>query len=316
MSDVREQVARYLHRGWYSVPLLPRSKKPIRADWPQLRIGSEDIKTAFSPKDNVGLILGEPSGWLIDVDLDCDEAIELADQFLPSTPAITGRPSSPRSHRWYIAAGAITQKHSDPNDGSMIVELRSTGTQTAVGPSVHPDGEVYETLEPEPLVVPAPMLAACVRALAEAVCMKRGTGSQRPKSKSQPVERSHLAGTDVEQRAITYLHAMPPAVSGSGGHSLTYAAATALVHGFGIEPSVALQILTEHYNPRCDPPWSDKELQHKIDQASSKPHDRPFGWLRGEQLSDALEEVDLSQFKFRSSTLSAFRIRVGRSGFC
>ncbi len=33
---------------------------------------------------------------------------------------------------------------------------------------------------------------------------------------------------------------MPPAVSSSGGHSQTYAAATALVHGFGIDPDGAL----------------------------------------------------------------------------
>lgn len=32
-------------------------------------------------------------------------------------------------------------------------------------------------------------------------------------------------------------------------------------------PDVALRILREHYNPRCDPPWSEEELQHKIEDA-------------------------------------------------
>ena len=95
MADVREQVAIYRQRGWYCVPLRPRSKSPVRNDWTNVRIESDDIKTHFSAKDNIGLILGEPSGWLVDVDLDCDEAIELADQYLPPTPAITGRPSAP-----------------------------------------------------------------------------------------------------------------------------------------------------------------------------------------------------------------------------
>ncbi|MEZ6092487.1 MAG: hypothetical protein R3C05_31665 [Pirellulaceae bacterium] len=75
----------------------------------------------FPDNCNVGII-AEPSGWLVDVDLDCPEALELADQYLPPTPAITGRPSSPKSHRWYIAANASTEKHQDPRDGSMIVE--------------------------------------------------------------------------------------------------------------------------------------------------------------------------------------------------
>src|SRR6056297_3870085 len=169
-TDVRSQVAEYRQRVWYCVPLRPRSKSPARRDWTNLRL-SPDV---FPDNCNVGIILGEPSGWLVDVDLDCPEAIELADQYLPPTPAITGRPSSPKSHRWYIAANATTEKHQDPSDGSMIVELRSTGGQTVVGPSIHPDGEPYDVLDAEPAVVPAPMLAACVKALADAVIVKRG----------------------------------------------------------------------------------------------------------------------------------------------
>jgi hypothetical protein len=292
--DLRSQVVTYCQRGWYCVPLRPRSKSPVRNDWPNIRIEPDGIKTSFSAKDNVGIILGEPSGWLVDVDLDCNEAIELADQYLPPTPAITGRTSAPRSHRWYIAVGATTEKHTDPHDGSMIVELRSTGTQTVVGPSVHPDGETYDTLDAAPATVPAPMLAACVRALADAVIVKRGV----PVPIKQPAATSRSAPSiDIEPRAIAYLNAMPPAIGGSGGHSQTFAAATALVHGFGIEPDRALAILSAEYNPRCQPPWSDKELGHKVNQASTKPHDRPFGWLHDDGPSSSLDDdVDLSGF--------------------
>ncbi|GAA4443307.1 bifunctional DNA primase/polymerase [Novipirellula rosea] len=293
MADVREQVAIYRQRGWFSVPLRPRSKSPVRNDWPNIRIEADDVKTHFSTKDNVGLILGEPSGWIVDVDLDCPEAIEIADQYLPPTPAITGRASAARSHRWYIAIGATTAKHTDPNDGSMIVELRSTGTQTVVGPSIHPNGETYDTLDTDPAAVPAPMLAACVNALADAVIVKRGV----PAPIKQPSPTGRLVdNTDIEARAIAYLNAMPPAIGGSGGHSQTFAAATALVHGFSIGPDAALAILTKHYNPRCVPPWSDKELAHKINQAATKPHERPFGWLRDDGLIEPANDVDLSQF--------------------
>lgn len=295
--DVRSQVAIYRQRGWYCVPLKPQSKSPSRRDWTNLRLEPE----VFPQGCNIGIILGEPSGWLVDVDLDCPEAIELADQYLPPTPAITGRPSSPKSHRWYIATGATTQKHTDPNDGSMIVELRSTGGQTVVGPSIHPDGEPYDVLDAEPAIVPAPMLAACVKALADAVIVKRGVNIQvaRPEPKSSPVGSQHH--DDVEARAIAYLAVMPPAIAGSGGHSQTYAVATALVHGFGLDTDRALAILAAEYNPRCSPPWSDRELQHKINQAATKPHDRPFGWLRDEgPIEPAGDAVDLSGFMAKS----------------
>jgi|GEM_PF-537145 len=288
--DVRSQVAEYRQRGWYCVPLRPRSKSPARRDWTSLRLQPD----VFPSNSNVGIILGEPSGWLVDIDLDCPEAIELAESYLPHTPAITGRPSSPKSHRWYIATGATTQKHTDPNDGSMIVELRSTGGQTVVGPSIHPDGEPYDVLNAEPATVPTPMLAACVKALADAVIVKRGV----PAPTKQPLTGSWppIQG-DVEARAIAYLAAMPPAISGSSGHSQTFAAATALVHGFGIAPGRALAILAADYNPRCSPPWSDRELQHKINQAATKSHDRPFGWLRDEGPIESVgETVDLSGF--------------------
>jgi len=288
--DVRSHVAAFSTRGWYCVPLRPRSKSPSRRDWTNLRLKPE----AFPHNCNIGIILGEPSGWLVDVDLDCPEAIELANQYLPPTPAITGRASAPRSHRWYIATDATTEKHQDPSDGSMIVELRSTGTQTVVGPSIHPEGETYDVLDAEPATVPAPMLAACVKALADAVIVKRGVPMLAPKPTVTP---SSTPVGDIEPRAIAYLNSMPPAIAGSAGHSQTFAAATALVHGFGIEPDRALAILQAEYNPRCAPPWSDRELQHKINQAATKSHDRPFGWLRDDgPIEPTGEPVDLSGF--------------------
>lgn len=293
MSSVREQVAAYRQRGWWCVPLRVGSKSPARRDWTKLRLKSD----VFPENANVGIILGEPSGWLVDIDLDCPEAVELADQYLPPTPAITGRPSAPNSHRWYVAYGATTEKHADPKDGSMIVELRSTGTQTVVGPSIHPDGESYDVLDGEPTTVPSPMLAVCVKALANAVIVKRGGSVQRTVQTPAPVKTAVRPSTDIEQRAIAYLASMPAAIAGANGHSQTFAAATSLVHGFGIEPDRAFSILQTEYNPRCQPPWSDRELQHKVNQAATKPHERPFGWLRDCQPNESIgEKVDLSGF--------------------
>jgi hypothetical protein len=103
------------------------------------------------------------------------------------------------------------------------------------------------------------------------------------------------SAADCERRAIAYLDAMPPAVSGFGGHNTTFSAASALVHGFGIAPDHALQLLLDHYNDRCKPPWTEKELTHKVLDAAVKPHEQPFGWLRDADRSDS-HDVDLSAF--------------------
>jgi len=190
------------------------------------------------------------------------------------------------------------------NRREMIVELRSTGLQTVVGPSIHPSGEQYDILSGEPAVASAPMLTACVAALAEAVNKQRH-GEQQPaqpvSTYTRPSDASYASGPEVEQRAIAYLSAMPGGISGQGGHSSTYAAATAMVHGFGLDPDKAFDLLWTYHNPLCVPAWSEHELRHKVNDAANKPHDHAYGWLRDSQQEMIVEThgVDLSKFRVR-----------------
>ena len=82
-------------------------------------------------------------------------------------------------------------------------------------------------------------------------------------------------------RARAYLSRCPPAISGAGGHSTTYTVAVALVHGFSLPRSEAAQLMAE-YNQTCVPPWTARELEHKLDEAIKKPHDKPAGHLIGD----------------------------------
>ena len=96
------------------------------------------------------MILGPASGDLADIDLDCTEAIALADLYLPATGAVFGRPAMPRSHRLYIAPGTRYASFSDPIAGDMILELRSAGHDGGAHLSLLPpsiaDGERREWL--------------------------------------------------------------------------------------------------------------------------------------------------------------------------
>lgn len=75
--------------------------------------------------------------------------------------------------------------------------------------------------------------------------------------------------TALADRARAYIEKMPPAVSGSGGHTATFNVARKLVQDFGLDDQSALELLRA-YNQRCIPPWSEKELRHKVDQARDK----------------------------------------------
>jgi len=87
---------------------------------------------------------------------------------------------------------------------------------------------------------------------------------------AQPLEYHHQrdfrSEDAVVERAAKYVEKMPSAVSGENGHARTYHVACVLVKGFELGNDQAMSILKE-FNARCDPPWSDHELQHKIDDA-------------------------------------------------
>ena len=81
----------------------------------------------------------------------------------------------------------------------------------------------------------------------------------------------------AEERAIRYLARCDPSISGERGHPKAFKAACKVGPGFDLPEDVALRLLAEHFNPRCDPPWSDRELAHKVSDAYAREPRR--GWL-------------------------------------
>jgi hypothetical protein len=132
----KEAYESYKEKGYDCVPIPAGEKGPKLTGWPDGNIHAHE----FEGEGNIGLILGAPSEGLVDVDIDVPEAIQAADLFLPETDMVHGRLGAPRSHRWYRASGTKSKKYQDI-DGESLIEVRSTGMQTIVPPSVHPIGE-------------------------------------------------------------------------------------------------------------------------------------------------------------------------------
>src|SRR5262245_42833404 len=155
MGSILAIAQHYVRSGWSVVPVAHRAKRPIDAAWQTMRIAEYDLPGYFNGHpQNIGVLLGDPSGGLVDIDLDCDEALDLAPVFLPGTPLTFGRTSKPRSHWLYRAPGAELERFvhvTYVQDGARrkkvvhtICELRSTGGQTVFPGSVHESGEAVE----------------------------------------------------------------------------------------------------------------------------------------------------------------------------
>ena len=75
--------------------------------------------------------------------------------------------------------------------------------------------------------------------------------------------------------ARLYLPSCDEAKSGSGGHDQTLKVADKVAVGFGLSDDEALDALWEEWNPRCRPPWTRKELAHKVAEARKTSARRP-----------------------------------------
>lgn len=79
----------------------------------------------------------------------------------------------------------------------------------------------------------------------------------------------------VVKRAEAYIRKVPPSVSGSGGHNQAFKAACALLKGFALNIDDA-RPLFYLWNQGCQPPWSEKELEHKLNDAAKARGDRGY----------------------------------------
>lgn len=82
---------------------------------------------------------------------------------------------------------------------------------------------------------------------------------------------------DAETRAMAYLARCDPAIEGQDGSGRAFKAACKVGPGFDLPPEVSFRLLLAEYNPRCQPPWSEKELRHKVEDSYKVETRR--GWL-------------------------------------
>src|SRR3712207_3820538 len=87
--------ADYIRRGMACVPVPMGEKNPGFEGWNELRLTEEDVPRYFNGEPtNIGVLLGDPSGGIVDVDLDVPEAVKIASRFLSPT-ATSGREEAP-----------------------------------------------------------------------------------------------------------------------------------------------------------------------------------------------------------------------------
>lgn len=147
LTSAKAAALAYISNGLAVIPLKPKSKEPNIKGWPQFECAKEEVPKHFSGEPNIAVLLGEASGWVVDVDLDSPEAVALAPSFLPKTACMFGRQSKGASHWVYRVGDTVESLKREVHVGGskkMLLELRSTGCATMFPPSTHPTGELVK----------------------------------------------------------------------------------------------------------------------------------------------------------------------------
>lgn len=183
-----------LHQnGYRPIPIPHKSKGPVLEKWQEYKFTETSIQH-FHPGANVGILCGQ---GLICVDLDNEISLEVGPEILPETPCVVGREGRPKGHWFYRVNGAMKSKapkfyaSKTGNTWTCITafELLSDGRQVVVGPSVHPSGGLYDTIDTVPNLITVEDLESALDKLFEEIksrMVQRGFQVRDKKPAVQP----------------------------------------------------------------------------------------------------------------------------------
>jgi hypothetical protein len=170
-----------------------------------------------------------------------------------------------------VAQGAgVLGKHSG-------VDVRA-GNGYVVGPASVIDGKAYSVINDAPIA-----------SMGKLASLFKGAASQKKVVSELPLPGS--ADPDRARiRAIEYLKTAPRAVQGNSGDEITYKVACRL-KDFGCTQAQAEELMLDHWNPHCSPPWSTDELGAKVANAYKYGTDQP-GAAAPEAVFDKVPAAD------------------------
>lgn len=230
------------------------------------------------PKANIGIATGPASKiWMLGPDgakgIEAQSDLEREHYSLPLTVRAKSGNADPGRHFIFSWPGSGTIPNLRNHRG-LPIDVRGAGGYFIAAPSLHKSGSRYAW---EIAPGGATPVADAPEWLLHWVRAGEGKGVAAPAR-----GRSRNGDSAVLARAEKYLAKCDPAISGQGGHDQTFAVARAIVYGFDLGADAGYDLLARLYNPRCDPPWNEKELQHKCRDADSRPCDKTRGWLLAE----------------------------------
>jgi hypothetical protein len=249
-------------KGFSVFPITTNSKIPNLKKWNEKASRNpEDIKEMFSSyyKPNIAIHCSTfKDGYLTVIDLDVSEKIDGVKAFEAlckkhSIPPIkTKKVMTPSGgfHYYFRTREPVKNSASEIAPG---VDVRSENGYVLAEKS-QIDGKIYQQCDSYDQVAFMP------EKLFELL--------SAPKPKAKPEKKTTIK-LDLEaniKRATEFLQSEKPAIEGLGGDEWTYKV-SCKVRDLGISQNKCFELMDQHWNGRCEPPWDAEELEAKISNA-------------------------------------------------
>ncbi|VTT96514.1 Predicted ATPase OS=uncultured Gemmatimonadales bacterium HF0770_11C06 PE=4 SV=1: Prim-Pol: D5_N: Pox_D5 [Gemmataceae bacterium] len=144
MAHVGQAAEEYRSKGIALARIKPGEKTPTDRGWTSRSAEGHE----FREGDGIGIQCGHlsdggrPGQYLVCVDLDATEALARADDFLPPTGAVEGRPGKQRSHRYYFVTGVPADAESNAAGATVDVPVGKRGPKLLHFEKALGEGEV------------------------------------------------------------------------------------------------------------------------------------------------------------------------------
>jgi hypothetical protein len=237
----------------------------------------EELAKAEARKGNIGVLL---TSGLVSVDVDDDA---LADSFAARAHfSTTMRTRGERGcNFWFRIIG-------DYPNGQSVYKLKADGKEIGgwrCGPGAQTMvwGQHPSSTPEKPIRYKSIAGKRAVEVRFDELSWPPEISLPWEKKQKAPEKQSSVSSPDanLDKRIMAYLAAIPPAVSKQNGHGQTYSVARELYNGWGLSVDESRPYL-KIYSQRCEPPWTDQELEHKLADAEKAAYDKPRGHLRGQ----------------------------------
>jgi hypothetical protein len=273
----------YAERGWHVFPCLAGLKTPAtQHGWHDATTDPDRIRAWWqaNPNYNIAIATGPSGLFVVDIDPGAEEAWEelvSSDTNLALALSLTYAVQTPRGGWHYYFAG---EGKSSASKLLKNVDTRGIGGYVLAPPSRVSDSKAQGSyiLDTDQDVRPIPASLAQRMAVQDAL----------PTAPNLPADQVPWDAPETINRALAWIEGLVGsggvAIEGCGGDDRTYRTCCRLLE-MGIKPDTAYQLLLEHWNPFCIPPWEPKDLEAKILSA----------WEYGQQTKGGKAELPLEE---------------------